>query len=678
MTANADVVVVGGGHNGLVAAAYLARAGLTTVVCERRGVIGGAAVSEHPFGPDYTVTSLSYVVSLLPPDLVRDLRLEQHGYHVYPQGPYFAPRADGRYLRLPHDPAQRHAEIAKFSAADADAYPRYEEHLAGIGRVLGPLLHQIPPRLGSRRPQDLLRQARLLTSLRGVDERGAVDITRLLTGSIADLLEGYFESDAMRGLLSVSGVIGTWAGPRSAGTAYVMLHHHIGETEGAAGAWGFPRGGMGGVSGALARAARMFGAQVRTDAEVAQIRTKDGQVAGVTLASGESIDAPLVVTTAHPQISFLRLLDPADLPAEFVADIRGWRSRSGTVKINLALDRLPVFTSYPEPDPSVYGGTIVLAESLDDIETAFQQAVSGAPATLPFADICIPSVFDDSLAPAGKHIMSMFTQWVPCDYADAPQTDNLEAYADRVLARVEKVAPGFTSSVLHRQVIGPHQMQEEYGLVGGNIFHGELSLGQMFHARPAAGYADLRTPVRGLYQAGSATHGGGGVTGIPGRNVVKQILADRRAERWRRRVRASRPDKPGKAPARVNRLRVNRIAPAPRLTTTMEHCCRNSGSDVPSLPTLAGAAEGRALGGGLVGRSLGGAGEGGDPLEGVQAVGGVEDHGGDHQLVGGGRLKQLGDPALDGLRRAGDAGGPAVLDERAFEVGVRVGGRLLG
>jgi phytoene dehydrogenase-like protein len=213
------------------------------------------------------------------------------------------------------------------------------------------------------------------------------------------------------------------------------------------------------------------------------------------------------------------------------------------VKINLALDRLPVFASHPEPDPSVYGGTIVLAESLDDIEGAFQQAVSGTPASLPFADICIPSVFDDSLAPAGKHIMSMFTQWVPCDYADSPHDAELQAYADRVLARMEKVAPGFTDSVLHRQVIGPHQMQEEYGLVGGNIFHGELSLGQMFHARPAAGYADLRTPVHGLYQAGSATHGGGGVTGIPGRNVVKQILADRRAERWRRRI----PGRPGKA-----------------------------------------------------------------------------------------------------------------------------------
>ena len=536
MTASRDVIVVGGGHNGLVAAAYLARSGLSTLVCERRGVVGGAAVSEQPFGPDYTLTSLSYVVSLLPAGLVRDLRLASHGYHVYPQGPYFAPRADGSYLRLPGDRAARGAEIAKFSARDAGAYEEYEAHLAGIGRILAPLLEEIPPRLGSRRPLDLWRQGLLLRHLRKLDTRQAVDVTRLLTGSIADLVERYFESDAVRGLLAVSGVIGTWAGPRSSGTAYVMLHHHVGGVDGEAGAWGFPRGGMGGVSEALAAAARSFGAEVRTGAEVAAIRTAAGRVTGVTLASGEEIGAPTVITTVHPQISFLRLLDPATLPPDFVADIRGWQTRSGTVKINLALARLPVFASHPDFDPQVHGGTIVLAESLDDVETAFQEAVSGQPSARPFADICIPSVFDDSLAPPGRHVMSMFTQWVPHTYADSPDEQELAAYADRVIERVEAVAPGFASSVLHRQVIGPHQMQEEYGLVGGNIFHGELSLGQMFHARPAAGYADLRTPVGGLYQAGSATHGGGGVTGIPGRNVVRQVLADRRAARWRSRA----------------------------------------------------------------------------------------------------------------------------------------------
>ncbi len=293
---------------------------------------------------------------------------------------------------------------------------------------------------------------------------------------------------------------------------------------------------MGAVAAAIAGAATRFGATVRTDAEVARIRVRGGTVAGVTLASGEEIDASCVVTTAHPAISFLRLLDRAELPDGFAADIEHWQTRSGTVKINLALDKLPVFTAHPAFDPAVHGGTIVLSESLDDVENAFQEAVSGKPASLPFADICIPSVFDDSLAPAGKHVMSLFTQWVPHTYADEPDEAALADYADRVIARVEAVAPGFTDSVLHRQVIGPHEMQEEYGLVGGNIFHGELSLVQLFHARPAAGYADLRTPVRGLYQAGSGTHGGGGVTGIPGRNVVRQILTDQRTERWRRRL----------------------------------------------------------------------------------------------------------------------------------------------
>jgi phytoene dehydrogenase-like protein len=529
-----DVVVIGGGHNGLVAAAYLARQGLRTLVVERRDIVGGAAVSEHPFGPDYTVTSLSYVVSLLPADLIADLRLDQHGYHVYPQGGYFAPRTDGRYLRLPDDQRSRHEQIAKFSAGDAAGYERYQARLARIGALLGPMLTELPPKLGSRRPADLLGQAGLLRHLRKLDVRLAVDVTRLLTGSIAALLDEYFESDALRGVLSVSGVIGMWAGPRSPGTGYVTLHHHIGDTAGQAGAWGFPRGGMGAVTGALAQAARSFGAQLRTGSEVTAITTRGGQVSGIVLGDGTEVSAATVITTVHPQTSFLRLVDPAVLPPDFVADIRRWQSRSGTVKINLALGQLPEFASHREFDPQVQGGTIVLAESLDDLENAFQDAVSGRPSARPFADICIPSVFDDSLAPPGQHVMSLFTQWVPHGYADRPDEGELESYADRVIARMEAVAPGFTSSVLHRQVIGPHQMQQEYGLVGGNIFHGELTMGQLFHARPAAGYADLRTPLRGLYQAGSATHGGGGVTGIPGRNVVRQVLADRRKARWRR------------------------------------------------------------------------------------------------------------------------------------------------
>ncbi|NJC68965.1 NAD(P)/FAD-dependent oxidoreductase [Planosporangium thailandense] len=518
-----DVVVVGGGHNGLVAAAYLARAGRRVLVCERRHTVGGAAVSEHPFGPDFTVTSLSYVVSLLPQDMVRDLKLKEHGYHVYPQGPYFAPRRDGRYLSLPDDPAARHTEISKFSAADAEAYERWQAWLGRLGGLVGPLLESIPPKLGSKRPRDLLGQVALAAKLRKVDVRAAFDLTRLFTASIADLVEDRFESDAMRGVLSVSGVIGTWAGPRSAGTAYVMLHHHVGDT-----AWGFPRGGMGGVTQALAGAARAFGAEIRVAAPVARIDVSGGRVRGVTLESGEEIPARTVVTTAHPKISFLRLVERAHLPDDFVADIESWQTRSGTVKINFAVDRLPTFTAHPDYDPSVYGGTIVLAESLDDVETAYQEAVAGRAATSAFADICIPSVFDDSLAPPGRHVVSAFTQWVPHTWAGRPDPDELTAYADRLTARIDAVAPGFIDSIIGRQVIGPDMMEREYGLIGGNIFHGELTPGQMFHCRPAAGYADLRTPVRGLYQAGSATHGGGGVTGIPGRNVVRQVLADGR------------------------------------------------------------------------------------------------------------------------------------------------------
>jgi phytoene dehydrogenase-like protein len=525
-----DIVVIGAGHNGLVAAGLLARQGLSVLVLEARDVVGGAAVSEHPFGPDYTVTSLSYVVSLLPASIVDALDLRSHGYHVYPQGPYFAPRREGRYLALPSAPGPRHEQIAAFSEADAAVYPLWERDMRRLAAMLGPILGDIPPRLGSRRLRDLPAQAMLLRRFDGIDARSAVDIVRLLSSSIADLVEDRFESDAVRGLLSVSGVIGTWAGPRSAGTAYMALHHHLGEADGQAGAWGFPRGGMGGVTAALASAARAFGAEIRTGVPVGRIEVAGGTVTGVSLEDGTEISAEAVVTTAHPQISFLRLVEPSHLPSEFLADLRSWKTRSGTVKINLVVDRLPVFTAHPRIDPAVHGGTIVLAESLDDVEGAFQDAVAGRAATLPFADVCIPSVFDDSLAPAGHHIVSMFTQWVPHTWAGVPDLAALDAYAGRVVARMDDVAPGFADSVLHRQVIGPYEMEHTYHLIGGNISHGELTLGQMFHARPAAGFADLRTPVRGLYQAGSGTHGGGGVTGIPGRNVVRQILADRRRE----------------------------------------------------------------------------------------------------------------------------------------------------
>jgi phytoene dehydrogenase-like protein len=533
-----DAIVVGGGHNGLVAAAYLARDGLRTLVCEAREVVGGAAVTERPFGPDYRVTSLSYVVSLLPPAIVRDLDLARHGYEVYPQGPYFAPHARGTYLELADDPARRRAEIAKFSARDADALERWDAWMGRLAGVLGPLLSTVPPRLGSRRPADLADQLRLAWRLRGLDTRGVADVTRLFTQSIADLLEEFFESPELQAALAVSGVIGTWAGPRAPGTAYVMAHHHIGDIgDGHLGGWGFPRGGMGGVTRAMAAAAGARGAEIRTAAPVRGITTRAGRATGVVLEGGEELAADLVVAATHPRITFLEQVDRAELPEEFVADIERWKTRSGTVKVNLAVDRLPEFAARPGFDPRVHGGTIVLAESLDDMEAAFQDAAAGRPSALPFADVCIPSVFDRTLAPDGHHVVSMFTQWVPHTWAGKPMDQELEAHADRVVARFEAVAPGFTDSILFRQVIGPYQMEHEYGLVGGNIFHGELSASQLFHTRPAAGYADYRTPIRGLYQAGSATHGGGGVTGIPGRNVARQIRRDRRRAERRRRLR---------------------------------------------------------------------------------------------------------------------------------------------
>ena len=519
-----DVIVIGGGHNGLVTAGLLAKRGLSVIVLERRHKVGGAAVTEEPWGPDYKMSALSYVVSLISPAIVSELELAKYGYKIYPQYPYFAPRADGRYLMWCDDPARRHAEIAKFSTKDADAMAAWDDWLGRLGAVLGPLMSAVPPKLGSKRPRDLIAALGLAWKMRKLDEHGIADVTRLMTTSVADIVEERFESDAVRGVLAVSGVIGTWAGPRSPGTGFVMAHHKISDTgSGEVAAWGFPEGGMGAVTRAMREAAESFGARIITDAEVARITVRDGHVTGVVLANGDDITAPTVVATTHPKITFLQHLERKDLPEDFVEAIERWKTRSGTVKVNLAIDRLPEFIAKPGFDPEVHGGTIVLADSLDDIEGAFQDAVAGRAAERPFADICIPSVFDPTLAPPGKHVMSMFTQWVPHDFANAPHADELGGYADRMIARVEALAPGFTSSILHRQIIGPYEMETTYGLIGGNIFHGELSANQLFHMRPAPGYADFTTPIRGLYQASSATHGGGGVTGIPALQVVRKL-----------------------------------------------------------------------------------------------------------------------------------------------------------
>ena len=541
MTNRYDAVVVGGGHNGLVAGAYLARAGARTVVLEARHKTGGAAATDTPWpeAPEFRVTTLSYVMSLMPPTIVRDLSLERHGYKVFPMGPYYQAWPDGGSLQLFADDAKRNRDqISKFSKRDADTMPQWDAWLSGLADVLAPLLMDTPPKIGSLRWSDVLDQLRVAWRYRGIGVRRVGDVTRLLTMSIADLLDDWFESDQVKAALAINGVIGTWAGPYEPGTAYVMAHHSIGDIgDGHLGNWGFAEGGMGAVADACRRAAESFGATIRTEAPVERMLVSNGRVRGVVLRGGEEIAAPLVVTAVHPKIAFLEQLGRSELPAEFVQDIERWRSRSGVVKINLALAELPDFIA--DPGTSVgehHTGSVEMSLSMEHLERAFQDARDGRAAERPFSDGCIPSVFDRTLAPEGRHVMSLFTQWVPHEWSEEPHAEELEAYADRVIDEYSELAPNLKGAILHRQVIGPYEMEHEYGLVGGNIFHGELSLEQLFHMRPAPGYADYRTPIGGLYQASSATHGGGGVCGIPGHHAVREILRDRRRARRFRRV----------------------------------------------------------------------------------------------------------------------------------------------
>jgi phytoene dehydrogenase-like protein len=528
-------VVIGGGHNGLVAAAYLAKAGARVVVCEARHKTGGAAATDRPWPehPEFQVTTLSYVMSLMPDTILKDLQLARHGYRVHPVGPYVVPLPDGRVMIEYDDPKRNHEEFAKVSKADADALERWDAWIGGLAAVLGPLLMTTPPQIASKRPGDLLEQLRLAWRFRGLDVRTVGDVTRLMTMSVADLLDRFFTSDAIKSAMSINGLIGTWAGPFEPGTGYVMAHHSIGDVgDGTLGSWGVPEGGMGAVAAALERSARSLGAEIRTNARVDRVLVRDGRAEGVVLDGGEELLAPIVVTACHPQITFLRQIERSELPPEFVNDVEHWSSRSGVVKINLAVSELPTLAARPEWKD--FSGGFEIAPSLAQLELAFEEARRGEPATFPFSDGVVPTTLDPSLAPEGVHIISLFTQWVPHTWSQAPHREELEAYADRVVRAYDDVAPGFAASVIERQVLGPHDMETEWGLIGGNIFHGELSADQLFHMRPVPGYADYRTPIRGLYQCSSATHAGGGVCGIPAYNCVREIRRDRRRRRNRR------------------------------------------------------------------------------------------------------------------------------------------------
>ncbi len=522
-----DAIIVGGGHNGLATAAYLGRAGLKTLVLERRNVLGGAAVSEHPW-PGYTVSTLSYVLSLMPPEVIRELDLHRHGLTLYPlAADYYVPFPDGSHLLLTRDPKQAYEEIAKFSKKDADVWPAFSAYLAKIAELVRPLLLMTPPAVGAKSPGDLLELAKFAWKLKGLDVQGTADFVKVMTLSVAELLEEWFESPQVKAARCVSGAIGTYGGPYTPGTSYVLLHHYIGEIEGQMAEWAFVKGGTGAVSEAIASDAREHGAEIRTAATVVRILVEGGRATGVALADGTEVRARAVISNAHPKTTFCDLVRSADLPPDFVRAIDRYKTRSGTVKVNLALAEPPRFTGLSDADSATAARSFIqLCDSMEYLEQAFDDAKYGRPSAHPYSDGVLPTMVDDTLAPAGKHIMSCFTQYVPASWSRAPHRDELEAYADRVIEGYARFAPNLPGAIEHRQVLGPYDMEREYGLIGGNIMHGDLTLDQLFSWRPVAGYADYRTPIRDLYMCGSGTHPGGGISGINGRNASREILKD--------------------------------------------------------------------------------------------------------------------------------------------------------
>jgi phytoene dehydrogenase-like protein len=525
--ADYDAIVVGAGHNGLVAACYLARAGRRVLVLERRSLVGGACVTEEVF-PGFKVSTAAYVASLFRKEIVRDLRLGDYGLEILPRDPAsFTPFPDGRTLLLGADPALNHTEIAKFSARDAERYPHYEAMLERLAAFVEPTLTMTPPDVFRPGLRGLLR---LMTLGRSFQRLGALapEAVEVLTGPARAVLDRWFESEELKATLATDAIIGAMASPSMPGTAYVLFHHVMGETDGKRGVWGYVRGGMGGLTQALAGAARDLGVAIRCDAEVHEILVGDGRVTGVALAAGDEYRAPVVASSADAHVTFIRLLDPRVLPPEFRAAVERIRYDSASLKINVALAELPSFRACPgtEPGPQ-HRGTIHICPDLDYIERAHDDAKYGQPSARPILECTIPSVVDPTVAPPGRHLMSIFVQYAPYALRGATWNDLRESFADRCFALLDEYAPNFRGAVLARQVLTPLDLERTFNLTGGNIFQGAMIPSQLFAFRPVPGHAGYRTPIEGLYLCGAAAHPGGGVMGTPGWNAAREILRRR-------------------------------------------------------------------------------------------------------------------------------------------------------
>jgi len=522
-----DVVVIGGGHNGLVHAAYLARAGKSVLVLERRHVLGGAAVTEEVF-PGFRFSVASYVVSLLRPEIIRELDLPRHGLEILPLDGTFTPLENGDSLWRVNDHAKTRREIARHSKLDAEAYEEYGKAMVEMGRFVKPILAMEPPDPTSFDLKGLLELLRIGRRFQKMPSADQYNQVQLMTMSAVDFLDQWFETDALKATMAASGIIGTFLGVRSPGTAYVLLHHYMGEIDGAFRSWGFARGGTGAISNAIADAAREAGVEIRSEASVSKILVRNGRAMGVALAGGEEISASVVASSVDPRLTFFSMLGREHLPAEFVEDIERYKFRGSSGKVNLALDALPDFRSRPGPGNHLRGA-ISISPSVDYMERAYDDAKYGRYSRRPYIDVVIPSLTDPSVAPPGKHVMSCFVQYAPYHLKDGDWDSERERFGDTVIAALAEHAPNIRDIILHRQVLTPLDIERMFGLTEGNIFQGELTLEQLFFLRPAPGWAQYATPVRGLYMCGSAAHPGGGIMGAPGRNAATKVLKD-----WKR------------------------------------------------------------------------------------------------------------------------------------------------